>query len=141
MDGISGSAGRGGVFVIGVTNRPDKVDDALLRPGRFDRLVHVGMPTKTDLADVLRVAAARAPLDATDADFDGIASRMNGASAADAVAAVRAAVLATVIHGGKERLTAGDVADAWAALERQRIDVAEYITVNTAFARQRATIA
>ncbi|EFJ48548.1 hypothetical protein VOLCADRAFT_34151, partial [Volvox carteri f. nagariensis] len=52
MDGV---ADRGQVVVIGATNRPDHLDPALRRPGRFDREVAVGLPDRADRAAVLRV--------------------------------------------------------------------------------------
>ncbi|KAL3626877.1 hypothetical protein CASFOL_029282 [Castilleja foliolosa] len=52
---------RGSVTVIAATNRPDKIDSALLRPGRFDRLLYVGPPNKKDRKDILRVHLNRMP--------------------------------------------------------------------------------
>ncbi|KAI8646361.1 P-loop containing nucleoside triphosphate hydrolase protein [Parasitella parasitica] len=51
MDGVEG---RQGVVVIGCTNRPDQIDDAILRPGRLDQLVYVGLPTLEDRIDIIR---------------------------------------------------------------------------------------
>ncbi|KAI9594063.1 P-loop containing nucleoside triphosphate hydrolase protein [Syncephalis fuscata] len=51
MDGISGNTG---LFVLACTNRPDRVDDALLRPGRLDHLLYVNLPNKGDRAAILQ---------------------------------------------------------------------------------------
>lgn len=51
MDGIEG---RKGVFLMAATNRPDIIDPAVLRPGRFDKILFVGMPNTADRADILR---------------------------------------------------------------------------------------
>lgn len=51
MDGVEG---RQGVVVIGCTNRPDQIDDAILRPGRLDQLVFVGLPTSEDRVDIIK---------------------------------------------------------------------------------------
>ncbi|KAI7895987.1 P-loop containing nucleoside triphosphate hydrolase protein [Mucor mucedo] len=51
MDGVEG---RQGVVVIGCTNRPDQIDDAILRPGRLDQLVFVGLPTLEDRVDIIK---------------------------------------------------------------------------------------
>jgi transitional endoplasmic reticulum ATPase len=51
MDGVEG---RQGVVVIGCTNRPDQIDDAMLRPGRLDQLVYVGLPTLEDRVDIIK---------------------------------------------------------------------------------------
>lgn len=50
MDGVEG---RQGVVVIGCTNRPDQIDDAIIRPGRLDQLIYVGLPTLEDRIDII----------------------------------------------------------------------------------------
>lgn len=51
MDGVEG---RQGVVVIGCTNRPDQIDDAIIRPGRLDQLVYVGLPSLEDRIDIIK---------------------------------------------------------------------------------------
>lgn len=51
MDGIES---RRGVFLMAATNRPDIIDPAVLRPGRLDKILHVGFPTAEDRVDILR---------------------------------------------------------------------------------------
>lgn len=51
MDGVEE---RNGVVVIGCTNRPDHIDDAILRPGRLDQLIYVGLPTQQDRLDIIQ---------------------------------------------------------------------------------------
>lgn len=78
MDGISSSQG---VIVVGATNRPDKIDGALLRPGRFDSLVHIPHPDKKARLDVLRSLCVKMPL--KDVDLDGLAEKTDLYSGAD----------------------------------------------------------
>merc|ERR1719421_1825379 len=78
MDGFSGNSG---VIVIAATNRGDILDNALLRPGRFDRRVPVDLPDKAGRADILKVHVRGKPL-ATDVDVDTIAARTIGFSGA-----------------------------------------------------------
>jgi cell division protease FtsH len=61
MDGFGSNEG---VIVIAATNRPDILDPALLRPGRFDRQIHVGMPDSKGREAILKVHAKGKPLDA-----------------------------------------------------------------------------
>lgn len=51
MDGIEG---RRGVFLMAATNRPDIVDPAVLRPGRLDKILYIGLPANEDRKDILR---------------------------------------------------------------------------------------
>jgi len=78
MDGFSGNTG---VIVIAATNRGDILDQALLRPGRFDRRVPVDLPDKAGRAEILKVHVRDKPL-APDVDIDSIAARTIGFSGA-----------------------------------------------------------
>jgi transitional endoplasmic reticulum ATPase len=80
------------VCVVAATNRPDMVDPALLRPGRLDRLVHVGPPDAAARAEILVAAARRTPL-APDVDLGALAEECDGFSAADCAGLVREAAL------------------------------------------------
>lgn len=51
MDGVES---RQGVFLMAASNRPDIIDSAVLRPGRLDKIVYVGLPTASDRVDILR---------------------------------------------------------------------------------------
>jgi peroxin-1 len=94
LDGAAGLAA--GVTVLAATSRPDLVDPALLRPGRLDRCVYVGVPTSPSARSaVLAAASRRARLgeDAADA-LDAIAAASDGFTAADLAAVVSEAALA-----------------------------------------------
>ena len=79
MDGFDQ---RATVVVMAATNRIDILDSALLRPGRFDRKVHVDLPDRAARAAILRVHSRGKPL-AVDVDLDLIAARTTGMSGAD----------------------------------------------------------
>ncbi len=92
MDGFSPSES---VIVLAATNRPDVLDPALLRPGRFDRHVTVDRPTKKGRLEILKVHTRNIPL-SDDLDLDGIARGTVGMSGADLANLVNeAALLAT----------------------------------------------
>tara|TARA_Y100000389_G_scaffold204765_1_gene259491 strand:+ start:17660 stop:19462 length:1803 start_codon:yes stop_codon:yes gene_type:complete len=78
MDGFSGNTG---VIVLAATNRADILDSALLRPGRFDRRVPVGLPSKDGRFAILKVHTKNKPLN-HDVDLDEVASRTIGFSGA-----------------------------------------------------------
>lgn len=79
MDGFGANEG---VIIIAATNRPDILDPALLRPGRFDRQITVGRPDVKGREEVLKVHARNKPLDDT-VDMKAIAQRTPGFSGAD----------------------------------------------------------
>ncbi|PSC04560.1 cell division protein FtsH [Alsobacter soli] len=101
MDGFQGSDG---VIVVGATNRVDVLDSALLRPGRFDRQVHVGLPDVNGRQAILAVHTGKTPL-ADDVDLRIIARGTPGFSGAELSNLVNeAAVLAA--RAGAARVTA-----------------------------------
>jgi AAA family ATPase len=83
------------VVVLAATNRPDMLDEALLRPGRFDRLVYVGPPSEEERLDILRVHLRRLPLD-QGVHEAAIAARLDGYSGAEIAAVCREAGLAAM---------------------------------------------
>ncbi|MDR6114172.1 MULTISPECIES: CDC48 family AAA ATPase [unclassified Sphingomonas] len=80
------------VVVIGATNRPNLVDPALLRPGRFDELIYVGVPDKVGRRRILGIQTAKMPL-APDVDLDDVAARTDRFTGADLGDVVRRAGL------------------------------------------------
>ncbi len=96
MDGFDP---RGGVILIAATNRPDILDPALLRPGRFDRQIPVPNPDLAGRRAVLRVHAKGKPI-ASDADLDGLAKRTVGMTGADLANVINEAALLTARENG-----------------------------------------
>lgn len=72
------------ILIIGATNRPDSIDDALMRPGRFDRLIYVPAPTEEERADILRSITKNMPL-AEDVQLQVLAKDTRNYSGADLV--------------------------------------------------------
>ncbi len=85
------------VVVIGATNRPQFVDPALLRPGRFDELIYVGVPDKAGRRRILGIHTAKMPL-ASDVDLDALAARTDRFTGADLEDLSRRAGLAALRH-------------------------------------------
>jgi transitional endoplasmic reticulum ATPase len=85
MDGL---AGRGNVIVIGATNRPDALDPALRRPGRFDREIEIGVPDKQARHEILQIHTRGMPL-AEDVDLRKLAEVTHGYTGADLAALCR----------------------------------------------------
>ncbi|MEV0677326.1 ATP-dependent zinc metalloprotease FtsH [Actinosynnema sp. NPDC050436] len=96
MDGFDS---RGGIILIAATNRPDILDPALLRPGRFDRQIPVSAPDLKGRKQILRVHAKGKPL-APEADLDGLAKRTVGFSGADLANVINEAALLTARQNG-----------------------------------------
>ncbi|WP_240124965.1 ATP-dependent zinc metalloprotease FtsH [Thermomonas alba] len=107
MDGFEGSEG---VIVIAATNRPDVLDKALLRPGRFDRQVMVGLPDIKGREQILKVHMRRVPL-ADDVRADVLARGTPGFSGADLANLVNEAALFAA-RRNKQRVDMRDFEDA-----------------------------
>jgi cell division protease FtsH len=98
---LDGFDTKGGVIVIAATNRPDILDPALLRPGRFDRQIMVAQPDLVGRKGILRVHARGKPI-APDADLDVIARRTPGFTGADLANVINEAALLTARTNGKQ---------------------------------------
>jgi len=97
MDGFDVT---GGVILIAATNRPDILDPALLRPGRFDRQISVGAPDMLGRTEILRVHARGKPL-APDVDLEAVARRTPGFTGADLANVLNEAALLTARNDHK----------------------------------------
>ena len=107
MDGFDGSKG---VVVLAATNRPDSLDPALLRPGRFDRRIPVELPDLQGRIDILKVHAKKIRL-AEDVDFEPIAKTAAGASGAELANIVNEAALRAV-RSGRQYATQEDLQES-----------------------------
>ncbi len=92
MDGITEN---GGILIMAATNRPDVLDPALLRPGRFDRIITVGLPDIKEREDILRLHAKGKRID-KHISFEGIAKRTPGYSGAQLENVINEASLLSV---------------------------------------------
>jgi cell division protease FtsH len=121
MDGFSGAEG---VIVLAATNRPDVLDPALLRPGRFDRNIVIHPPDQVGRRDILRVHTRKVRL-AADADIDQVARATPGMTGADLANLVNEAALLAVRRGRSE-VSASDLADA---LEKVQLGTARSVVM------------
>lgn len=92
MDGLEDLKG---VVIVGATNRPDIIDEALLRPGRFDRILHIPLPSKEARAQILKIHTRKKPLDAG-IDINRLAELTEGWSGADIASMVNAAAMIAI---------------------------------------------
>ncbi|GFS46761.1 cam interacting protein 111 [Actinidia rufa] len=92
---LDGLQQRTNVTVIAATNRPDKIDPALLRPGRFDRLLYVGPPSETDRGDIFQIHLRRMPC-SPDVCIKELALLTEGCTGADISLICREAALAAL---------------------------------------------
>ncbi|EJN7256528.1 ATP-dependent zinc metalloprotease FtsH [Staphylococcus pseudintermedius] len=107
MDGFGENEG---IIMIAATNRPDILDPALLRPGRFDRQIQVGRPDVTGREAILHVHAKNKPLDET-VDLKAIAQRTPGFSGADLENLLNEASLIAA-RSGKKKIDMRDIEEA-----------------------------
>lgn len=121
MDGFSGAEG---VIVIGATNRPEILDPALLRPGRFDRTVQVGLPDAAGRTAILEVHTRGVPLDG-EVSLEQLAKTTPGMTGADLANLVNEAALLAAKRG-KEKVGTADFTDA---LEKLQLGAARSIVM------------
>lgn len=107
MDGFDTSKG---ILVLGATNRPEILDKALLRPGRFDRRIIVDKPDLKGRVEILKVHAKDVHMDET-VDLDAIALATSGAVGADLANMINEAAINAVQHG-REYVSQKDLFDA-----------------------------
>lgn len=107
MDGFDTSKG---ILILGATNRPEILDKALLRPGRFDRRVIVDKPDLKGRVDILKVHAKDVKMDET-VDFDAIALATSGAVGADLANMINEAAI-NAVKSGREYVSQKDLFDA-----------------------------
>jgi cell division protease FtsH len=122
MDGFSGHEG---VVVLAATNRPDVLDPALLRPGRFDRTIMVHAPDHKGRAAILRVHTRNVPL-AAGVDLDQIAASTPGMTGADLANLVNEAALLAA-RRGQAAVSQRDLTDA---LEKVQLGTARNVVIS-----------
>lgn len=110
MDGLEELKG---VVVLGATNRPDIIDEALLRPGRFDRLLRIPPPDKEARIEILKIHTRKKPV-AKDVDVTKLAELTEGYTGAELAAVANAASIAAIkqyvkVHGKEAEQGAGDL--------------------------------
>jgi transitional endoplasmic reticulum ATPase len=99
-----------GVVVIGATNRPDIIDEALLRPGRFDRILEVPPPDKEARKHIFQIHTKKKPLE-SDVNIDKLVEMTEGMTGADIAALVNAAAMSAIKEhvrqksGGRVRIS------------------------------------
>ena len=107
MDGFEGNTG---VIILATTNRPDSLDPALTRPGRFDRRVPVELPDLKGREEILKVHAKKVAL-APGIDFNTVARMASGASGAELANIVNEAALRAV-RAGRKSVTQADLEES-----------------------------
>jgi len=122
MDGLEE---RGKVVVIGATNRPDALDPALRRPGRFDREIEVPPPDKRARREVLSVHTRNVPL-AEDVDLDKLAEMTYGYTGADLAALVKEAAMNALRRFLKEHAIDLDKPIPSELLQKLRVTMADF---------------
>ena len=107
---LDGFESRGNVGIIAATNRPDILDDALIRPGRFDRTIEVPLPNKNGRINILKIHTEKLKID-ENIDFESISELTEGFSGADLKAACTEAGM-FAIRNERKKVISKDFMDA-----------------------------
>ncbi|XP_034480626.1 protein mac-1 isoform X2 [Drosophila innubila] len=119
MDGVEE---RKGVYILAATNRPDIIDPAILRPGRLDTILYVGLPQEVDRADILRATTknGKRPVLADDVDLKELAAKTDGYTGADLTGLVKQASMFSL----RQSLNNGDTNIEDLCVRKQHFDEA-----------------
>lgn len=107
---LDGFEGRGNVITIAATNRPDILDPALVRPGRFDRKIYIPKPSLTGRVEILKVHAQKKPM-ADDIDYMAVASMTEGMVGAELANIIEIAAI-NMMRDGRSEITTDDLLQA-----------------------------
>ena len=103
----------GNVKIVGATNRPDILDEALLRPGRFDRIIEIPLPDTAARREIFKIHTRKMSIDSS-VDFEALASRIEGATGAD----IKAMATEAGMFAIREDRTVVDMHDFTRAVEK-----------------------
>ncbi|KAJ4953893.1 hypothetical protein NE237_030725 [Protea cynaroides] len=117
---LDGFEGRGDVITIAATNRPDILDPALVRPGRFDRKIYIPKPGLVGRIEILQVHARKKPM-AEDVDYMAVASITDGMVGAELANIVEIAAI-NMMRDGRSEITTDDLLQAAQIEERGLLD-------------------
>ncbi|KIV79470.1 hypothetical protein PV11_07032 [Exophiala sideris] len=121
LDGVG--TGREGIYVIAATNRPDMIDPAMLRPGRLETLLYVGLPDAAGRIDILRTLCKKLNNFVFDDSIAAIATECDGFSGADLEALLRRAGFAAITRSTSLGLPPGEVTMTAADFETAKREV------------------
>jgi proteasome regulatory subunit len=107
---LDGFESIGNISIIGATNRPDILDDALLRPGRFDRIIEIPMPNREARKEIFRIHTSGMNL-AVDVNIDALVEKCSDTTGADVKAVCTEAGM-FAIRDGRDTVTMKDFVDA-----------------------------
>ncbi|KAK8959486.1 hypothetical protein KSP40_PGU017801 [Platanthera guangdongensis] len=120
---LDGFEGRGEVITIAATNRPDILDPALVRPGRFDRKIYIPRPSLTGRVEILKVHAQKKPM-AEDVDYVAVASMTEGMVGAELANIIEIAAI-NMMRDRRSEITTDDLLQAAQIEERGMLDKKE----------------
>lgn len=117
---LDGFEGRGNVITIASTNRPDILDPALVRPGRFDRKIYIPKPGIIGRIEILKVHARKKPM-AEDVDYMAVGSMTDGMVGAELANIIEIAAI-NMMRDGRSEITTDDLLQAAQIEERGMLD-------------------
>ncbi|CAA2965622.1 probable inactive ATP-dependent zinc metalloprotease FTSHI 2, chloroplastic [Olea europaea subsp. europaea] len=120
---LDGFEGRGEVITIASTNRPDILDPALVRPGRFDRKIYIPKPGLIGRIEILKVHARKKPM-APDVDYMAVATMTDGMVGAELANIIEVAAI-NMMRDGRTEITTDDLLQAAQIEERGMLDKKE----------------